>query len=109
MSPQIITSPLGMLLELFRWLMVFLLMYMSMIPMGIVSVDLYSNCLELFTIRLAIYYSLYSNALNHIQQFTLDMLSPLLFFNFMKPFKYRCLYSCHHIRGREPQYIKVVN
>ena len=79
MSPQIITSPLGMLLELFRWLMVFLLMYMSMIPMGIVSVELYANYLDRFFMQLAISCTLYSNALKHLQKCTLELLPPPLF------------------------------
>ena len=46
MPLQIIPTPLGMILERFLCLMVFLLMDTYIIPMGIVSVDLYDNYLD---------------------------------------------------------------
>ena len=79
MPLQIIPTPLGMILERFLCLMVFLLMDTYIIPMGIVSVDLYDNYLDRFFMQLAISCSLYSNELKHLQKCTLELLSPPLF------------------------------
>ena len=55
-----------------------------MTPMGILSVEFHADCSDRFFMWLAISYSLYSNTLNHLQQCTLEILSPLLFCPFLK-------------------------
>ena len=67
MPPQMIPAPLVKILELFQWLMVVLLMDTFMMGMGTVSVNSYSNYLEGLFVRMTIFYSLYSNSLNHLQ------------------------------------------
>ena len=80
MPPQMIPAPLVKILELFQWLMVVLLMDTFMMGMGTVSVNSYSNYLEGLFVRMTIFYSLYSNSLNHLQQSAQKLLSLLLFY-----------------------------